>query len=327
MFGLGDYTGVDLTGEAKGLVPDPNWKLKSAGNVWTVGDTYNMGIGQGYVLATPLQVADYTAIVANGGTLYKPELVHAVTDAQGQIIRSIPPQVIRRLPIDQSAFATVRQGMRLSVTSGTSALVNLSGVDVAAKTGTAEYYGPRVNGELPTHAWFTSFAPYDNPQIVVTVFIYGGGEGSAVAAPVAADILRAYFQLPANSPLVTAPPPLAPPVVAHTQGAGNAPPAHKYTGRMLGTDGWQDEQPGIFGTVVDVNGRGVAGVRVVADKCDNNTVFSAATDGNGAFSFNAVYWKDSSRWCVRTVAPSDSDPFTVDVQPYNRYTIQFVPTD
>ncbi|MCL4395028.1 MAG: penicillin-binding protein 2 [Chloroflexi bacterium] len=327
LFGLGQATGIDLPAEAKALVPDPAWKLKTVGNVWTVGDTYNMGIGQGYVLATPLQVADYTAIVANGGTLYKPELVHAVTDSQGQIVRTIQPQVIRRLPIDQNAFTTVREGMRLGVTSGTSDLVNLADVNVAAKTGTAEYYGPRVDGHLPTHAWFTAFAPYEDPQIVVTVFIYGGGEGSAVAAPVAADILRDYFQLPSNSPLVSAPPSLAPPVVVHPEGSGSAAPAHKYAGRLLGTDGWQDEPPGIFGTVVDVNGRGVTGVRVVADKCDNNTVFGATTDANGAFSFNAVYWKDSSRWCVRTVAPSDSDPFAIDVQPYNRYTIQFVPTE
>jgi hypothetical protein len=95
---------------------------------------------------------------------------------------------------------------------------------------------------------------------------------------------------------------------------------------MLGADGWRDEQPGIFGTVVDATGRGVYGIRVVADKCDGNVVFGANTDANGAFSFNALYWKDSLTWCVRTVAPSDSDPFTVQVQPYNRYTIQFVPT-
>ncbi|MDE3088876.1 MAG: penicillin-binding protein 2, partial [Chloroflexota bacterium] len=327
MFGLGELTGIDLTGEAKGLVPDQTWKRKTIGDIWTVGDTYNMGIGQGYVLATPLQVADYTAIVANGGTLYKPQLVHAVTDSQGQIVRTIAPQVIRRVAVDPQNLAIVREGMREGVVSGTSVNVNLADLAVAAKTGTAEYYGPRVNGHLPTHAWFTAFAPYDNPQIVVTVFVAGGGEGSAIAAPAAADILRAYFGLPPDSPLAPPAQPLAPPVVVHPPSTGTGPaPAHKYAGRLLSADGWRDEQPGIFGTVVDATGRGVNGVRVVADKCDGSVVFGANTDGNGAFSFNGIYWHDSLTWCVRTVAPNDSDPFTVQVAPYNRYTIQFVPT-
>ncbi|HEX7587207.1 MAG TPA: penicillin-binding protein 2, partial [Anaerolineae bacterium] len=326
MFGLGELTGIDLPGEASGLVPDQSWKLKKIGDVWTVGDTYNMGIGQGYVLATPLQVADYTAIVANGGTLYKPQLVHAVTDSEGRIVRTIAPQVIRKVAVDPQNLAIVREGMRDSVTYGTSSNANLTDITVAAKTGTAEYYGPRINGHLPTHAWFTAFAPYENPQIVVTVFVAGGGEGSAVAAPAATDILRAYFRLPANSPLANPAQPIVPPVVAAPPTAGGPLPTHKYAGLLLGANSWRDEQPGIFGTVIDTLGRGVNGIRVVADKCDGNAVFSATTDGNGAFSFNAVYWKDSLTWCVRTLAPSDSDPFTVQIQPYNRYTIQFVPT-
>lgn len=331
MFGLGQLTGIDLPGEAKGLVPDPAWKRQMIGDVWTIGDTYNMGIGQGYVLATPLQVADYTAIVANGGTLYKPQLVRAVTDSQGQLVRNIDPQVIRKIPIDAQNFAIVREGMRLGVTSGTSTNANLAQIQVAAKTGTAEYYGPKVNGHLPTHAWFTAFAPYENPQIVITVFVYGGGEGSAVAAPAAAEILRAYFKLPADAPLAQAQP-FVPPVVSRPSvppapgGGPAAPPTRKYAGRLVGVDGWRDEQPGIFGTVVDPSGRGVAGIRVIADKCDGGSVFSSTSDGNGAFSFKGIYWKDATRWCVRTAAPSDSDPFAVDVAPYNRYTIQFVPT-
>lgn len=331
MFGIGELTGIDLPGEAKGLVPDPAWKRKTIGDIWTIGDTYNMGIGQGYVLATPLQVAEYTSVVANGGTLYKPQLVYAVADSNGRIVRKIDPQTIRKLPIDPQEFAIVRDGMRNAVTHGTAINVDLVDVNVAAKTGTAEYYGPKINGHLPTHAWFTSFAPYENPQIVVTVFVYGGGEGSAVAAPIAADILRAYFRLAPNAPLASANQTMAPPVVAPrpTTSPGTGPvaaPAHKYAGRPLNVDGWSNEQPGIFGTVVDVNGRGVNGVRVVVDKCDNSPVFTANTDGNGAFNFNGLYWHDTLRWCVRTVAPGDSDPLVVQVEPYKRYTIQFVPT-
>ncbi len=326
MFGLGELTGIDLTGEAKGLVPDQTWKRKTIGDIWTTGDTYNMAIGQGYVLATPLQVANYTAVVANGGTLYKPQLVHAVMDADGRIVRMIEPQVIRQVPIDPQDFAIVREGMRNAVTRGTAVRANLADVTVAAKTGTAEFYGPKVNGHLPTHAWFTAFAPYENPQVVVTVFIAGGGEGSEVAAPAVADILRAYFRLAPDSALAGAAQPMAPSVVVRPPTtSGASAPTHKYLGRVLSTDVW-GELPGIFGTVVDANGRGVSTIRVFADKCDSDTVFTAITDANGAFNFNGVYWKDSSRWCVRTAAPADSDPLSIDVQPYKRYLVQFVPT-
>ena len=329
-FGMGELTGIDLPGEAKGLVPDPTWKRKTIGDIWTIGDTYNMAIGQGYVLATPLQIANMTAIVANGGTLYKPQLVQDIRDSAGRIVRVIEPQVIRQVRSDPPNLAIVREGMRESVTRGTSIKANLADVAVAGKTGTAEYYGPKVNGHLPTHAWFTAFAPYENPQIVVTAFVYGGGEGSEVAAPLAADILRAYFQLPADSPLASASAPsAAPPVVAPraAPAPGSAPVAsHKYVGKLLGVDGWNNEQPGIFGTAIDASGRGVPGMRVVADKCDGNVVFSATTDANGAFSFNALYWKDSARWCVRTLAPASSESFGVEVVPYKRYTVQFVPT-
>ncbi len=189
-------------------------------------------------------------------------------------------------------------------------------------------------GEEPTSEdclYMNIWAPADATpasRLPVIVFIYGGGEGSEVAIPAIADILRAYFRLPADSPLASPPQqPIAPPVIVRPPSTGPAaPPAHKYTGRLLGVDNWRDEQPGIFGTVVDANGRGVNGVRVVADKCDNNAIFTSTTDGNGAFSFNGVYWHDTLRWCVRTLVPADSDAFVVEVAPYKRYTVQFVPT-
>lgn len=326
MFGLGSLTGIDLTGEAKGLVPDDTWKRQTIGDRWTIGDTYNMGIGQGYVLATPLQVAQYTAVVANGGTLYKPQLVHAVMDEHGALVRTIEPQVIRRLPIEAQDFALVREGMRLGVVRGTSVNANLQDVSVAGKTGTAEYYGPKINGHLPTHAWFTAFAPYENPQVVVAVFVYGGGEGSVVAAPIAADILRAYFRLSPDAPLASAQDSGAPPVViVNPRPPSGAAPARRYAGQVVGIDNWGREAPNAFGTVLDASGRGVAGVRVVADKCGGSPVHSTATDANGAFSIEILYYKDSPRWCIHTLAP-DSDPVTLDVAPYKRFTFQFVPT-
>lgn len=202
MFGYGTESGIDLPGEAPGLVPDPKWKQRTLNEQWTTGDTYNMAIGQGFVLATPLQVLNVTATIANGGTLYRPHFGRAIVNASGTVTNTIEPQIIRKLPVSPENLALVRQGMREAVTRGTAWNANLQDVAVAGKTGTAEFFGPKVNGNLPSHAWFTAFAPYDKPQVAVVVFVYGGGEGSAVAAPIAADILRAFFKLPADAPLV-----------------------------------------------------------------------------------------------------------------------------
>lgn len=223
MFGYGDETGIDLPGEAPGLVPDPQWKQQTLNEQWTTGDTYNMAIGQGFVLATPLQVLNVTATIANGGTLYRPTLARAIVNASGTVTNTLDARIIRKLPIDPANMAIVQQGMREAVTRGTAWKANLRDVAVAGKTGTAEFFGPRVNGHLPTHAWFTAYAPYDNPEIAVVVFVYGGGEGSEVAAPIAADILRAYFKLPPDAPLVPRPNEL-PPETGNSAGTRNPNP-------------------------------------------------------------------------------------------------------
>jgi penicillin-binding protein 2 len=208
LFGYGTASGIDLPGEADGLVPDPRWKQRNLNEQWTTGDTYNMVIGQGFVLSTPLQVLNMTATIANGGTLYRPHFARAIVNASGTVTNTIEPQIIRKLPIDEANLTIVREGMRNAITVGTSWKANLVDVQVAGKTGTAEFFGPRRGGRLPTHAWFTAYAPYENPEIAVVVFVYNGGEGSEVAAPIAADMLRAYFKLPPDAPLV---PRLAPP--------------------------------------------------------------------------------------------------------------------
>lgn len=222
MFGYGTESGIDLPGEAPGLVPDPKWKQQTLNEQWTTGDTFNMAIGQGFVLSTPLQVLDMTATIANNGTLYRPRLARAIVNSTGTVTNTIEPQIIRKLPIDTENLALVRQGMREAVTRGTAWKVNLADVEVAGKTGTAEFFGPRVNGHLPTHAWFTAFAPYDKPEIAVVVFVYNGGEGSEVAAPIAADILRAYFKVP-ESTLVPKPE-AAPPPESRNAGAPTPTP-------------------------------------------------------------------------------------------------------
>lgn len=209
MFGFGELTGIGLSGEAAGLVPSGRWKRQNYGESWVTGDTYNAGIGQGFVLATPLQMLNATAAIANGGTLYRPQLVYRVIDVQGQVVKSLTPEIIRKLDISAENLAIVREGMRAAVTQGTAWRAQMAGLAVAGKTGTAEF--PAVDeegklirdkeGHLLTHAWFVAFAPYEDPEIALVVFLEAGGEGARNAVPVAARILRYYFGLPAPTPM------------------------------------------------------------------------------------------------------------------------------
>lgn len=204
LFGLGARSGIDLPGEMPGLVPDARWKRINYSESWVTGDTYNMAIGQGFVLATPLQVLNSVAAIANGGTLYRPQLVSEVVDSEGKVVQAFAPDVIREIPVSDANMDVVRQGMR-AVVSGAGATawaLKVPGVAVAGKTGTAEFFIDRNKdnlpdrdreGHLPTHSWFTAFAPYDDPEIALVIFVFGGGEGSAVAVPIASDILNHYF--------------------------------------------------------------------------------------------------------------------------------------
>lgn len=203
-FGLGAPTGVELLGESSGLVPSSKWKRLNYAESWLTGDTYNMSIGQGFVLATPIQMANATAAIANRGTLYQPQLVDYLTDEDGNVVRPFEAKTLRTVPVDPKYLDIVREGMYGAVNfpDGTATRVIVPGVVLAGKTGTAEFFRDwNKDGKpdrddkdnLPTHAWFTSFAPYIDPEIVVTVFIANAGEGSGVAAPVANEVLLAYF--------------------------------------------------------------------------------------------------------------------------------------
>jgi len=193
-FGLGQRSGIALTGETAGLVPTAKWKRINYGENWTLGDTYNASIGQGFILASPLQMANATAAVANGGTLYRPRIVYEVQTADGQVVHPFRPEVIRQVGISPQHLELARQGLRGAVAWGTARRADLPEVAVAGKTGTAEFPGPRdEQGNLPTHAWFTAFAPYEDPEIALVVFVARGGEGSTTAVPIAAQILRYYF--------------------------------------------------------------------------------------------------------------------------------------
>lgn len=298
-FGIGSRLGVELPFENPGRMPDENWKRRLYGENWSTGDTYNAAFGQGYVNVTPLQLANSVASIVNGGTLYQPTLIRDYLDANGNVVQSFQPEVIRNvnletleptapirlLPLEdmimkganslacmceansgfynpircnpetytntvnihpdnllyapreytvftpdnyswtdnicnevrfdsdyRPAFVNsqnlsyVRQGMRLTVTAGTAQSANLPYIAVAGKTGTAEYcdeiarpLGLCRPGNWPAHAWFTAYAPYENPEILVLGFVYNGGEGSANALPVVMETIEAYLRMRGQS--------------------------------------------------------------------------------------------------------------------------------
>jgi len=191
-FGLGSPTGVDLPGESPGLVPDPAWKEKTLHEPWVIGDTYNMGIGQGYVVTTPLQMALVTAAIANGGDVLAPRVVKDVVDTEGNVVVPFQRTVRRHLPVDPSHLSVFREAMRQAVSWGTAKDASVSGIQVAGKTGTAEFGEPLANNQHETHAWFSGFAPFQDPQVSIVVFLEKGN-GARDAAPTAARILDYYF--------------------------------------------------------------------------------------------------------------------------------------
>lgn len=206
-FGFGSRLGIDLPGEVEGIIPDPAWKEATLGEPWAIGDTYNMGIGQGFVTVTPLQLAMAVAAVANGGELLQPQVVREVIGPNGEVVVPFEKKVIRHVPVDDRHLQVVREGMRMVVDPGGTAYPQayIPGLCVAGKTGTAEYAGPRdAQGNLPTHGWFVAFAPCQDPQIVVVVF-HERGQGAMTAAPAAGRILRAYFGREASPTVARAP--------------------------------------------------------------------------------------------------------------------------
>ena len=203
-FGLGAKTGIDLPGEGTGVAPDPQYKLRVSpeNGSWALGDTLQAAIGQGFDLVTPLQLANVTAAVANGGTLYKPQVVQQIIASDGgTVVRDFKPQVLKTVPVSAENLTYIRQGMRDAVAGvhGTAKKTDLKGVQVAGKTGTAEFGEPLPGlGVRAANAWFVAFAPYDRPEIALVVLIKGEAstlEGSTFAVPVAREILKAYFHV------------------------------------------------------------------------------------------------------------------------------------
>ncbi len=224
-------SGIELPGEADGLIPNPQWKRINQGENWSTGDTYIASVGQGYVLATPLQVLMSGATISNDGALMQPTIVREELDDEGRLIKPFVPRLkwdITKTPlitnfdceggycldlgtkstVDPYVVEQVQKGMRLAVTDtvyGT--LHKIFGnfpVAVAGKTGTAEYCDDVAMaakrctfGNWPTHSWTLAYAPYEDPEIIIMAFLYNGGEGASVAGPVVGKVMEAYFELKA----------------------------------------------------------------------------------------------------------------------------------
>ena len=189
-YGLGSRTGIDLPSEKKGLVPDDSWKRSQLNQGWYPGDSVNLSIGQGSLLTTPVQIVSLISAVAAEGVAYQPQLVKEIKNSEGEIIENFEPEINidLRAEIDSRVFAALRQGMHdvVNKSYGTASR-HFKGfpLTAAGKTGTAQTGGAN-------HAWFGGFAPYDDPQIAVVVFIENGGS-SAYSVPIAREIMEYYF--------------------------------------------------------------------------------------------------------------------------------------
>ena len=207
-YGFGARTGIDLPGEVKGTVPSNQWKLDTLGSEIFPGEVFQAGIGQGYDVSTPIQLINAYAALANGGTLYKPQVVRDVKDATGKIVRDFQPEVIRQLDVAPSVLETMRQAARnVVVLRHTYNLVDLP-IVVAGKSGTAEFGTRDAQGRLPFHSWFVAFVP-KNPaltakdpngfkavtrtdsDLVVLAFAYD----SRTKGNAATEIVKYYLQL------------------------------------------------------------------------------------------------------------------------------------
>ncbi len=191
-FNVGKTWGIDLSGEKNGLVPDPAWKAEYYKknpilSKWYLGDTYHLGIGQGDMLVTPLQVAEWTAIIANNGVGFRPQVVDKALDQAGREIFKNQPEIIIKKFLSDATLKIVQEGMRQTVLAGTAKPLMSLSITSAGKTGTSQFDGSNPNR---THAWFTAYAPYEDPQIVITVLVEAGGEGNAIAEPVVKNALE-----------------------------------------------------------------------------------------------------------------------------------------
>jgi penicillin-binding protein 2 len=195
-FGLGEKTGIDLPNEMPGILPSTEWKMRRYRQKWFAGDTVSVGIGQGYNIATPLQLAHATGVIAASGKVYRPRLVSHIQDVRDRSLKPVAPELIRSISIDPEHLRRVRDAL-VDVTrpGGTAAKAGAGAAyTFAGKTGTAQvvamkqgeaYVESRVQERHRDHAWFIAYAPAENPTIALVVLVENGGHGSSAAAPIA----------------------------------------------------------------------------------------------------------------------------------------------
>ena len=199
-YGFGAKTGIDLPGEVTGIVPTNQWKQDALGAPIFPGETYQAGIGQGYDVVTPMQLINAYAALANGGTLYQPQIVRDIVGPNGEIVRAFEPKVIHEMDVKPSVLRVMRNAARRTVTlRHTYNLVDLP-IKVAGKSGTAEFGTRDKKGRLPFHSWFVGFVPKDpkhgsfnkaDSELVVLAFAYD----SRTKGNAATEIVKYFFQL------------------------------------------------------------------------------------------------------------------------------------
>jgi penicillin-binding protein 2 len=217
-FGFGQKTGVDLKGETEGLLPTPEWKEKRFKQKWYPGETVIVGIGQGYTLVTPLQLAQATAILANNGVAMRPHLVASIQEANGGTSHPVPIVNTDKISLKPEDIELVRQGMiGVTLPGGTAASVGAgSSYAIAAKTGTAQviglkqnekYNADKVTERYRDHALFIAYAPAEAPKIALAVIVENGGHGGSVAGPIARKVMDYYLlgKMPISDAAVIAP--------------------------------------------------------------------------------------------------------------------------
>jgi len=190
-FGIDKLTGIDLPGETTGFVPTPQWKLSKYKEPWYEGDTMNMGIGQGYVLETPIRNISIYSSIAMNGTLWRPHLLKASVDPVTKAETQTTPVVQNTLGVSMATLTIVKKGLNLVSKTGGDALVQVGNIEICAKTGTAETGTPNLY-----HTWMLAFAPMDNPQVAVLLMYENSPyQRSTSMAPLLHDMLQKYFDL------------------------------------------------------------------------------------------------------------------------------------
>ena len=235
-FGFGQKSGIDIAGEVSGLMPTPEWKKRRYKQPWYMGETVIVGIGQGYTLVTPMQLAQATAILANKGVAMRPHLVSTITDTQTGKMTTTEPVTNDSIVLKDSNLDIVKLGMiDVTLPGGTAASVGANaGYNIAAKTGTAQVIGIKQNEKYNAnliderhrdHALFIAYAPAENPTIALAVIVENGGHGGSTAGPIARKVMDYYLlgKIPAVETPIDTVKIANPPAIVGGEAAANAP--------------------------------------------------------------------------------------------------------